>query len=172
MSKKTAIPGQAEALSAGQVREAYSCFPSGVVAICALVGGEPAGLVASSFTAVSLQPPLVSFCIQNDSTTWPRLRDVTRLGLSVLSEAHDLACRQMSAKAGDRFAGLSIEANAAGAVFIHGAPAWIDCSVDSQIPAGDHRIVLLRVNALSAYPHVAPLVFYRSTFASLRHLVA
>jgi hypothetical protein len=44
MSEPAAISGQAEALSTGLLREAYSCFACGVAAICALAGGKPAGL--------------------------------------------------------------------------------------------------------------------------------
>ena len=43
-----------------RLREAFGSFPSGVVAVAAEVGGVPIGLAASSFTSVSLDPPLVS----------------------------------------------------------------------------------------------------------------
>ncbi|MGF7238465.1 MAG: flavin reductase family protein [Frankia sp.] len=172
MTDPDAVSGRAAGLDARVLRQAYACFPSGVVSICGLVNTEPVGLVASSFTTVSIDPPLVSFCIQNDSTTWPRLQPLPRLGLSVLGEAHDAACRQMSAKAGDRFAGLVFETTPEGAIFIDGAPAWIECSIEDELPAGDHRIVLLRVLALTVSPAVAPLVFHGSRFASLRQLAA
>src|SRR5918997_4998820 len=72
-----------------ELRRAYGCFPSGVTAICTLVDGAPDGMAASSFTSVSLDPPLVSVCVQNTSTTWPRLRHLPRLGVSVLAESQD-----------------------------------------------------------------------------------
>jgi flavin reductase (DIM6/NTAB) family NADH-FMN oxidoreductase RutF len=166
------ISSLANVLDPRTLREAYACFPSGIVSICGLVGDEPVGLVASSFTAVSLDPPLVSFCIRNDSTTWPRLQPLPRLGLSVLGEAHDSACRQLSAMTGNRFAGLRTETTPEGAIFVAGAPAWIECSVRDELPAGDHRIVLLQIHALASQPAVAPLVFHGSSFASLRQLAS
>lgn len=57
--------------AADQLRPAFGCFPSGVTAVCADVDGVPAGLAASSFTSVSVEPPLVSVCMQHSSTTWP-----------------------------------------------------------------------------------------------------
>lgn len=150
------------------LRRTYGCFPSGVVSICAAAGGVPVGMVASSFTAVSLTPPLVSFCIKTDSTTWPQLERLPRLGLSVLGEAHDAACRQLSAKAGDRFAGLDLHTTSDGAVLVAGAPAWLECTIEEQIPAGDHLIVLLRVIAVTADHEVPPLVFHASSFGAVR----
>ena len=69
-------------LDAKRLREAFGVFPSGVVAVAAEVDGELVGLAASSFTSVSLEPPLVSFSIANTSKTWPTLRRAERLGLT------------------------------------------------------------------------------------------
>ncbi|MDR7279097.1 flavin reductase family protein [Catenuloplanes atrovinosus] len=151
----------------GALRQAYGCFPSGVTAVCALVDGVPAGLTASSFTSVSMNPPLVSVCVQHTSTTWPKLRDLERVGVSVLGEGHDGLARQIASRTGDRFAGVTWETGPAGAVFLVGATAWLDCTIERQVPAGDHDIVLLRVHTLRADPDVAPLVFHASRFRRL-----
>ena len=55
-----------------ELRRAFGCFPSGVTAVCAIIDGEPVGMAASSFTSVSIDPPLASICVQKSSTTWPR----------------------------------------------------------------------------------------------------
>jgi flavin reductase (DIM6/NTAB) family NADH-FMN oxidoreductase RutF len=157
-----ALPGDPAVL-----RRAYGCFPSGVTAVCALLDGIPIGMAASSFTSVSLSPPLVSLCVQDSSRTWPKLRRCTRLGVSVLAADHDVACVSLSRKEGDRFAGVAWEPTAAGAVFVHGATAWLDCSVEAEIPAGDHMIALLRIHALRAEPETTPLVFHGSRFRTL-----
>jgi flavin reductase (DIM6/NTAB) family NADH-FMN oxidoreductase RutF len=172
MTEVLPLPSNSATLDSGTLRRAYSCFPSGVVSICALDGDQPVGLVASTFTAVSIDPPLVSICIQNDSTTWPKLEALPRLGLSILGETHHLACRQLSRKNGDRFDGLNLSTTDEGAIFIDDATLTIDCSLEAQLPAGDHRIVLLRVLSLTARPTIAPLVFHASSFAALRQMVA
>ena len=150
-----------------QLRQAFGCYPSGVTAVCALIDGTPTGMAASSFTSVSIEPPLVSICVQNSSTTWPRLRTRSRLGLSVLAETQDDACVQLSSKNGDRFAGLSWEASTDDGIFVHGASAWLDCSVYDEVPAGDHTIVLLGIHGLCTRPGTAPLVFHGSRFHKL-----
>ncbi len=153
-------------LNPTSLREAFGHFPSGVIAIAAEIDGERVGLAASTFVPVSLDPPLVSFCVQNSSSTWPRLQGRPALGISVLGEAHDAAARTLAAKTGDRFAGLETVSNN-GAVFIHGTSVWLETEIEQLVTAGDHTIVLLRVNALAVHDEVAPIVFHRSTFRRL-----
>lgn len=150
-----------------QLRRAFGCFPSGVTAVCAFIDGDPVGMAASSFTPVSIDPPLVSICVQNCSATWPRLRKQPRLGLSVLAENHTMAAMSLSRKVGDRFAGVSWAELPNGGVFVDGASAWWDCRVYAEVPAGDHTIVLLEICALDADPDTPPLVFHASQFRRL-----
>ena len=154
-------------LTPSSLREAFGHFPSGVVAVAAEVGGVREGLAASTFVPVSLDPPLVSFCVQNASQTWPRLKAAPVLGISVLGEAHDAAVRTLAAKTGDRFAGLETFSNTTGAVFIKGTSLWLESAVEQLIAAGDHTIVVLRVSGITVDPGVAPIVFHRSEFRRL-----
>jgi flavin reductase (DIM6/NTAB) family NADH-FMN oxidoreductase RutF len=85
-----------DTLTAGALRRAFAMFPSGVTAVCATVEGRPVGLAASSFTSVSLDPPLVSVCIAHTSSTWPLLRAAGRVGVSVLAEGHASIARQLA----------------------------------------------------------------------------
>jgi flavin reductase (DIM6/NTAB) family NADH-FMN oxidoreductase RutF len=149
------------------LRNAFGCFPSGVTAICAMTDGEPAGMAASSFVSVSLDPPLVLVCIQNCSATWRKLRNAPRIGVSVLGEEHDRACSQLAAKSGNRFESLEWFTTAGGAVLLEGAAVSLDCSVVEEIAAGDHQLVLLRIEALKFQPTVNPLVFHASRFRKL-----
>jgi flavin reductase (DIM6/NTAB) family NADH-FMN oxidoreductase RutF len=154
-------------LNPASLREAFGHFPTGVIAIAADVDGTLVGLAASTFVPVSLDPPLVSFCVQNSSTTWPKLRDLPVLGISVLGEAHDQVARTLAAKTGDRFAGMETTSTDAGAVFIHGTSVWLESAIEQQVLAGDHTIVVLRVHKITVHDDVAPIVFHRSAFRRL-----
>src|SRR5689334_25064849 len=134
------------------LREAFGHFPAGVTAIAAEVDGVRVGLAASTFVPVSLDPPLVSFAMQNSSETWPKLKDLPRLGISVLGESHDEAARTLAAKTGDRFAGLSTVSTQTGAVFIEGTSMWLESAIEQMISAGDHTIVILRVSDIIVHP--------------------
>ncbi len=153
-------------LRPASLREAFGHFPSGVIAIAAEVEGARVGLAASTFVPVSLDPPLVSFCVQNNSTTWPKLKNLPRLGISLLGERHNEAARTLAAKTGDRFAGLQTVSRG-GAVYIDGTAVWLESSIEQLVPAGDHTIVLLRVSDITIHDDVAPIVFHRSAFRKL-----
>lgn len=152
-------------LTPAALRDAFGHFPSGVIAVAAEHEGERVGLVASTFSPVSLDPPLVSFCVQNTSLTWTRLRQAPALGISVLGEAHDAVARTM-AGAGDRFAGMTTVTRH-GAVFVDGSSVWLECRPEQLVPAGDHTVALLRVDAVDVHDEISPMVFHRSVFRRL-----
>jgi flavin reductase (DIM6/NTAB) family NADH-FMN oxidoreductase RutF len=158
---------QSAALPDHELRHAYSLFPSGVTALCALTENGPVGMAASSFTSVSLQPPLVSVCVDQKSTTWPTLAGAERLGVSVLGSDHAGLCRALAARNSDRFADASWESRPGGAIFIHGGSLWLECTTEQTVMAGDHLIVLLRVLATQPFPDVSPLIFHLSTLRQL-----
>ncbi|WP_405146685.1 flavin reductase family protein [Nocardia salmonicida] len=158
------IPNSAEP---NALRAVYGTFPSGVTAVCALRDGSPVGFAVSSFASVSLEPALVSVCVQRTSTTWPQLADRPRLGLSVLGSDQDVACRRLASKSGDRFADTTYTVTDGGALLLHGAAAWLECTVYQTIRAGDHDVILLRVEAMQDHPETTPLVFHASSFRTL-----
>ncbi|MCW2498200.1 flavin reductase family protein [Jatrophihabitans sp.] len=150
-----------------RLRRVFGAFPSGVAAVAAVVDGVPVGLAASSFTSVSLDPPLVSFCIARSSATWPLLLAAPRLGVSILSAEQEQAGRQLAGQAESRFADLSWRATQDGAVLLEGAGGWFETSIEQQVRAGDHDIVVLRVHDLDADHDIGPLVFHASQFHRL-----
>lgn len=149
------------------LRTAFGCFPSGVTALCAEMDGRPVGMAASSFTSVSMEPPLISVSIQDTSRTWIDLRKASTIGVSVLADSHGSYCRQLSLKEGDRFQGVPWAASPTGAVYIAGASATFECTLYEEIQAGDHSIALLEVQSLTFSADSAPLVFHGSKFKQL-----
>lgn len=155
--------------SSVDLRKIFAHYPSGVAALAARVGGVDTVLVASSFTVgVSLEPALVMFAVQRASTTWPLLRDVDAIGVSVLSNDQDVLCRQLASKdKSARWANVATEHAESGALFIGGACVTLECSIYAEYPAGDHDIILLEVTGSSADADRDPLVFHGSRFRRL-----
>src|SRR4051794_13805286 len=116
--------GADEGLDPVRLRAAFGAFPSGVVAVAAQVDDRIVGLAASSFTSVSLNPPLASFSIANSSRTWPALRRADHLGVTVLADHHDVVARQLAGPADTRFDGLRTTFGDSGAVTLADGIAW------------------------------------------------
>jgi flavin reductase (DIM6/NTAB) family NADH-FMN oxidoreductase RutF len=157
-------------LDPARLRQAFGFFPSGVVALAAAVDGQLTGLAASSFTSVSVEPPLVSVSIANSSKTWPDLRRAEHLGVTVLAAQHGPVCRQLAGPIAHRFDGVVTSVTDTGAVTLDEGLARFDCSIYREVEAGDHTIVLLRLHAVEHDEQLegpSPLVFHRSRFGHL-----
>jgi len=154
-----------------RLREAFGIFPTGVVAVAARVDGEPVGLAASSFTTVSLDPPLVSINLATTSKTWPDLRRAGHLGVTVLADHHDGVCRQLAGPVDQRFDGVAHTVSDDGALTLDDGLAWFDCTIYREVEAGDHILVLLELHSVQHVERaraLAPLVFHRSAFGKLQ----
>ncbi|GAA2902317.1 hypothetical protein GCM10010517_68210 [Streptosporangium fragile] len=147
-------------------RSVLGHFPTGVVAITAIdpASGEPCGLAANSFTSVSLDPPLVAFCVAHTSTSWPRLRAARVQTVNVLAEHQQPVCAALAGRGGDKFAGLDWSDSPAGNPVISDTLAWLDCSIEAEHPAGDHVIVVAKVHELGVQGDGGPLVFFRGGY--------
>ena len=154
-------------LNAAVLRQAFGAYPTGVVALGALLGGEPVGLAVSSFVSISLEPPMVAVSVARSSTTWPRLAEAPVLGLSVLSHGQGALCRRLASRAGDRFEGAGWQTTPDGAVLIHDAALWLTARVRAAYDGGDHEIVLMELVTAELFPGVEPLVFHTSQFREL-----
>jgi flavin reductase (DIM6/NTAB) family NADH-FMN oxidoreductase RutF len=160
-------------LDPAQLREAFGIFPTGVVAVAAEVDGQLLGLAASSFTSVSIDPPLVSINLAVSSKTWPDLRRASHLGVTVLADHHDVVCRQLAGPVDQRFDDLDYRVTEDGAVTLDEGLAQFDCTIYREVEAGDHILVLLELHAVEHVDHHAagaPLVFHRSGFGKLQAL--
>jgi flavin reductase (DIM6/NTAB) family NADH-FMN oxidoreductase RutF len=140
-------------------------FLSGVAIVTGMGEEGPAGLAVNSFTAVSLDPPLVAFFPAIRSTSWPRIRAAGRFCVNILGHDQEDVCRRFALSGADKFAGLRWSPSPNGSPLIDGCLAWIDCSLDGEHPAGDHTLALGRVLALDACVDADhPLAFYRGAY--------
>jgi flavin reductase (DIM6/NTAB) family NADH-FMN oxidoreductase RutF len=160
-------PAPAGTLDPARLRAAFGAFPSGVVAVAAQINGHLTGIAASSFTSISIDPPLVSFSVATTSNTWPELRSAEHIGVSVLADHHDHVCRQLAGPVEQRFAGLPFRSTVDGAVLLDEAVATFECSIHQEIEAGDHLIVVLELHRVTDGGGSTPLVFHRSGFKKL-----
>lgn len=154
-------------IDAAVYRRALGHYPTGVCVVTAsLPNGPRAGMVVGSFTSVSLSPPLVGFFPDMSSSSWPAIERAGKFCVNILASDQKDLCRRFSAKGEDKFAGLSHRLSANGSPVLDDVVAWIDCTLEKVYEAGDHYIVLGRVQELDISRPDQPLLFFRGGYGS------
>jgi 3-hydroxy-9,10-secoandrosta-1,3,5(10)-triene-9,17-dione monooxygenase reductase component len=139
-------------------------FCTGVTIVTAAGGDGPAGLTCQSFTALSLDPPLVLICPGKSSTSWPKIEAAGAFCINVLAQDQEELCRGFATPGRDKFAGVGwTPGPSTGSPVITGALAWIECRLETIHDAGDHVIVVGRVLDLAAHDG-RPLLFFRGGY--------
>ncbi|NUT37594.1 MAG: flavin reductase family protein [Hamadaea sp.] len=141
------------------------------VAVVTAAGDPPAGFTATSFTSVSLDPPLVSFALARSSSSWPTVVRAEHVAVHLLGEdQHDVA-RTFATSGIDRFATHSgWQPGPYGVPLLDEPVAWLLCRVAHRVPAGDHTIVLAEP-LTGHHGEGAPLLYHMGAYAALRSSV-
>ena len=141
-----------------------SQFATGVVVVSGNESGELVGFAAQSFVSLSLDPPLVLFCPQKTSSSWPRIRTLKYFCVNVLSEDHS-EVSDAFAVAGEVPDVHWSEASPKSIARLDEAMTTIDCELHAEYEAGDHTIVMARVTDVSVSgPDAGPLLFFRGQY--------
>ncbi|PRX98691.1 flavin reductase family protein [Allonocardiopsis opalescens] len=158
-------PGPAGADGEEEFRRALGRHAAGVVAVTARHAGRPIGLTATSFTSVSLDPPLVSFYLARSSTSWHGLRGAERFAVNVLAGDQAELARRFSRRGADRFAPPTRwSAGPYGLPLLSGAAAHLICERHTAIELGDHSLVVGRVDSARVRPGRPPLLYHGGRF--------
>ncbi|MEA5456781.1 flavin reductase [Sinomonas sp. JGH33] len=146
-------------------RQVLGRYPTGVALISsAEADGTPVGMVVGTFTSVSLDPPLVAFLPARTSTTWPRIRATGRFAVNVLGAGQEDVCRAFSSKTGSKYENVPWHPSVSGTPFLERSVAWLDCTIEDVMDAGDHEIVLGRVDTMDIASPDLPLLFFQGGY--------
>ncbi|MFI6287963.1 flavin reductase family protein [Streptomyces sp. NPDC051018] len=172
-----AIP-HAEGVSNEEFRAAMSRLAAGVVLVTARDDdagprGEDAGMTATAFVSVSLDPPLVMVSLRNGSRMDDLLSEQPLWGVSVLSESqrHIAGRFAMKGRVSDRLLFDDIpytRGKVSGALLVGGALATLECRTEQRVPAGDHTLVIARVLEVGLpSAEGGPLTYFRGRYRQL-----
>jgi flavin reductase (DIM6/NTAB) family NADH-FMN oxidoreductase RutF len=144
-------------------KQAMRQWASGVTIVTTQWNGENFGLTASSFTSVSLEPPLVSVCLARTLYTHDLLQQSQLFAVSILATDQVEIGQRFAGlipEIEDRFEGLRYQVAVTGCPIIPGCLAWVDCRVHSSLEAGDHTIFVGEVLEAEVRPGGGPLLYY------------
>ena len=150
-----------------QFRQLLGRFATGVTVLTvAAPDGKPMGMTASSLSSVSLQPPLISACVDQEAELHDVIVQAPEFVVNVLSSPQEVLARRFSDKHEDRFDGIGYHLSPEGLILLDGVLAHLICERYAEYPAGDHTIVLGRVVG-GATNDGHPLLYYRGGYAVL-----
>lgn len=158
------IDGEAAQAAAVKFRDVLGRYASGVTVVTTVHGGSPVGMTCQSFTSVSLDPPLVAFLPMKTSRAFAAIRQSRRFCVNFLAAEQAEVSNIFASRAEDKFAGVDWEPTSSGMPRLEGAVGWVDCSVHAVHEAGDHYLVIGRVEDLDAGDATRPLLFHRGRY--------
>lgn len=136
------------------LRNAFGAFMTGVTVVTTHdKEGKPLGFTANSFTSVSLDPPLVLVCLANSSRNYEAFNAAEGFAVNILSETQKDISNTFARPVEDRFAAVDWKKGPHGAPVFSDVSAWFDCSMFKQVEAGDHLILIGKVEAFEDASH-------------------
>lgn len=152
-----------------QLRLAMRVWSSGVTVVTAAHDGEQHGMTVSSFTSVSLEPPLVIISLHTESRTHRLVHAANAFAVSILSADQRAISDRFAGRTDDedRFIGLDTETLVTGAPAIKNTLARLDCRVIQVISAGMNTIFLAEVVAARSGGDGLPLVYHDRRYWNL-----
>ncbi|MDO7842140.1 alpha/beta fold hydrolase [Sphingomonas immobilis] len=164
------LPLQARSYQSGAdprlLRDAMGCFGTGVTVVTTLdAEGAPIGFTANSFTSVSLDPPLVLFCIARKSANLQSFVDARSFAINILHIGQQPTSDRFARPGDARFEGIEWQVReGGGAPILTGSRASFDCTTHAIHDGGDHLIVVGRVERADFEPHRDPLLYLQGKY--------
>ena len=142
-------------------------FATGVVIVTAIdPEGHPTGMTANSLTSVSLQPPLVSICVDHTADMHQSLTGADRFAINILAADQEPLSRRFAGGERKRFDGVGYRRTDSGYLVLDGVLAHLECERHAVFPVGDHTIYVGRVVGGQTGDR-EPLLYYRGGYAGL-----
>ena len=142
-------------------------FASGVTVVTALdEDGRDQGMTVSAFCSLSLEPPLVLFCVDSTASMYDSLGAAPSFIVNILSETQEPLARRFSGPDPNRFDGIGYKRGLSGVAILDDVLGYLECKREGAHPGGDHRIYVGEVEVAQSREG-RPLLYYRGGYAQL-----
>jgi flavin reductase (DIM6/NTAB) family NADH-FMN oxidoreductase RutF len=149
-------------------RNALGCFPTGVAVVTSLTeDGAPLGVTISSFTSVSLTPPLILFCLDDKNSWVSAFRQTGYFAVNVLSDQQQDLSQRFASRADRRWDDVAFDRWQSGVPILSDCLANLECRISAIHDGGDHRVFVGEVLRLASRTDGTPLVYWRGAYAEL-----
>ncbi|MBI4518251.1 MAG: flavin reductase family protein [Deltaproteobacteria bacterium] len=127
--------------------------------------GTPHGLTVTSFTSLSLSPPLVLVCIDKTAESYDHFRSGV-FAVNLLAEGQDVISQRFAKSGGDKFSETDYRWGTTGAPILAGTLGCLECRIAHAYEGGDHTIFVGEVEAANASTG-EPLLYFRGAYRRL-----
>jgi flavin reductase (DIM6/NTAB) family NADH-FMN oxidoreductase RutF len=150
------------------LRDALGCFATGVTVVtCIDPNGRPVGLTANSFTALSLDPPLLLVCVAKAAASAQPLAEAEHFAVNVLQTGQQPASITFSTRVEDRFGCTRWSMGEHGVPVLMDSLSVFECSRHAIHEGGDHFILVGEVKKATFEPGLDPLLYFRGRYRRL-----
>jgi flavin reductase (DIM6/NTAB) family NADH-FMN oxidoreductase RutF len=150
------------------LRRAFGTFVTGVAVVTTRdLAGNPRGMTANSFTSVSLDPPLLLICVAKSAASYTAFTTAPTFAVNLLHEGQVNLSAVFASKSPQKFQSVGHDRRHTGAPILKDCLTWFDCTVHDRVDAGDHMMLIGRVQAFGTNPS-APLAFCRGRYARVK----
>ncbi|MBA4118163.1 MAG: flavin reductase [Candidatus Puniceispirillum sp.] len=153
-------------------RQTLARFTTGVCVVATQDNETKAylGMTINAFSSVSLDPPLILFCLKKSAKRTPAFEGASSFSISVLAKSQEDLSRHFARDAAIDWSAFGDTPLETHAPFLKGAIAHIACEPHAVHAAGDHLIFVARVTHVHFDDTSAPLVYFGSQYAHLDNL--
>ena len=132
-------------------------------------GSSRWGMTVASFASLSLDPPLLLVCLESRVETCEAILRTRHFAVNILAADQGAVSNQFAARVVDRFAGVEIGEGSQGDPLVGGAATHIECLLHSELPGGDHTIIVGAVVAARTFDRT-PLLYFGSQYRTMHEL--
>jgi len=156
-----------------EFRNALGQFATGVTIITTMTeDGEPIGLTANSFSSVSLDPPLVLFCLDRNSYSFAHFEKSSHFVVNVLASDQEAISNHFAKPSEDKFRDVSFAVCGVGCPAFEGSLAVFECETQDIHEAGDHIILIGHVLSFNSDSTRDPLLYFRGKYRAVKEAAA
>lgn len=150
------------------LRDALGNFATGITVITTRCpNGQPKGMTVNSFASVSLEPPLVSWCIGEQASLWELFQESDYFAVNILQAHQQVLSNRFAGSHKDNFDEVPWHEGQHGLPLLTGCNSYFQCQVQHRYPGGDHHIIVGRVLDFSG-DTMSPLVFFGGEYHELK----
>lgn len=149
-----------------EFKKALSNFPTGVTIITASsIDHQQIGVTVSSFTSLSLHPPLVLFCLNKNSQSLSLIKNSKYFAVNILSSTQQQLARQFAGDLNKRWINIDYSLHQIyNCPIINKVKTYLICQIHSQYDGADHIIVVGQLIESFINKDLDPLIYYHSNY--------